>query len=372
MITYGLILSSLLSIESLFDSELKYEKFNNLNAEKDDLLKEEIENSLNTHKKPEKKTPKSIRDILDDKLISLNSDPITLMNLILYFFISFDKNIPKASQDKDSKIQILNINNKHIENNFFQYNTNKEINKVIDLFCEKFCLNNKKFKEMLDLLEQLIRISSQIFKKDAHEINLKIAKIPNKEEQITLSQILLSGYLDNIARKKIIYDKLSNEKEITTQKRLIYESNENNEEIHIHPFSVAFRSNLKSANVGNNLASPEYVIYKEIIKENKIFMNINTIIKPEWLYDIGGDLVKYSLNLSNMLSEPYYDKNNDAIYCYINMKYGYKSWEIPNILVEMRKTDDNYFRYFAKLLLEGKIFESLKVCIKMKIIKKYL
>jgi hypothetical protein len=92
-------------------------------------------------------------------------------------------------------------------------------------------------------------------------------------------------------------------------------------------------------------------------------MNLNTIIKPEWLYDLGGDLINCNLNISNVLNEPYYDRINDTLFCYVNIKYGYKSWEISNVLVEMNKNDENYLRYFAKFLLEGKIFEAIKVFI---------
>jgi len=372
-------------MENIFDNDLQNEKANKYNSEYEEEIQDEF-NEKKINNKNEKKKIKNIKDLLEDKLIYQNSDAITLMNLVIYFFMSFDNNREKKLYEKIHQFKKFRNNNleenkiilKSQFNDFFKYKTNKEINNLIIFFCDNYCLNNKKFKEMLDLLEQLTRISNQIFykktdidiiydkdikdeTKNLFQIDYKQIKLPTKEEQITLSQIILSGYLDNISRKKIIYDKLSNEKEITTQKRLIYESNENNEEINIHPFSVCYRNNLKSSNLGGNLTSPELIIYKEIISENKFFMNINTIIKPEWLYDIGGDLVKYNLNLSNLLSEPYYDDKNDTIYCYVNIKYGYKSWEIPNVLVEMSKADDNYLRYFAKMLLEGKIFELMKV-----------
>lgn len=351
MLSYGLIISAILSIEDLFEVDFSSEQnFKRFNPDRDN--NEELDDAEAHNSKSKRKRPKNLKDVLEERLICPFSDAVSLMNLITYFFISFDKNRVNKKNTQNNFARV---------NDFFQYKTNKEINYLINLFCENHYLNNKKFKEMLDLLEQLTRITKLIFKKENAIIDFKLLKLPSKNEQLLLCQILLSGYLDNISRKKIIYDKLSNEEEVTTQKRLIYESNENNEEVNIHPFSVIFKSNLKSANVGSNLASPEYIIFKEILQENKTFMNINTIIKPEWLFDMGGDLVNYNLNNANNLCEPYYDKNSDTLFCYVNMKYGYKSWEIPNVLVEMNKSDDNFFRYFAKLLLEGKIFESLKV-----------
>ena len=58
--------------------------------------------------------------------------------------------------------------------------------------------------------------------------------------------------------------------------------------------------------------------------------------------------------------EPYYNKKNDTIYCFVNIIYGYKQWDIPNVAVEMRKTDNNYYRYLAIFILDGELIEGLK------------
>lgn len=334
-------------MDNIFEDNYQ-NKFQDFNNDNNKSTEEEEVKEKNKQKKK-----KNLKDVLENKLISPFSDCISLMNLIIYFFISFEKNKTKSSENSKK-------NETEKTNEIFNFKNSKEINKLINLFCTNYNLSNKKFKEMLDLIFQLTKISTQIFNKKT-KIDFSSLSIPNKDKQILLCQILLSGFIDNLARKRIIHDKLSNEKEITTHKKIIYECNENNEEVNIHPFSVVYKNNLKSTNVGTGNFCPEYLIYKEILKENKIFMNLNTVIKPEWLYDIGGDLVNFDLNISNVLNEPYYDRKNDNLFCYVNIKYGYKSWEISNVLVEMSKNDENYLRYFAKFLLEGKIFESLKV-----------
>jgi hypothetical protein len=106
-------------------------------------------------------------------------------------------------------------------------------------------------------------------------------------------------FIDNVARKKVIHDVIGNEKDKNKNevrnKIIIYECNENNEECQIHPKSIVAKT------------KPDLLIYKEILKENKTFLVMNTIIKPEYLCKIGGDLVTYNLNTINNLNESFYN-----------------------------------------------------------------
>ena len=90
----------------------------------------------------------------------------------------------------------------------------------------------------------------------------------------------------------------------------------------------------------------------------KSYLHFLSTINKEWLYNIGGSLIKSSLSIS--YKEPYYNKYTDSLYCFVNITYGYKNWDIPNVAVEMNKNDINYFRYFSRLILEGEIITELK------------
>jgi ATP-dependent RNA helicase DHX37/DHR1 len=272
-----------------------------------------VENILSTEQEGEEFKLTDIRNIIDTRMLNPLSDNLTYMNVILAILM-----------------------------------TNDRSDRYLKGFCSKYHLNSKRVKELLDLIDQIVKISLITFKLSKIEYNN--IPYPNNDQQNLLYQILLSCFIDNIARKKVIYDIVGNVKtETARSKRTIYECNENNEECQIHPLSIISRS------------KPDYLIYKEIVHENKTFLLMNTIIKPEWLYNIGGELISYNLNTQSAINEPFYNKKEDEISCFVDLKYGFKSWDIPNVRVDMKKDDDNYFRWFARLLLEGKIVEDFKV-----------
>jgi HrpA-like RNA helicase len=286
LIEYAIILVALSSVESIFSTEQQDEDNTKIN---------------------------DLRNILDTKMLNPTSDHLTYMNVIL---------------------TLLNVNDRS--------------ERYLKGFCSKYRLNIKKVKELLDLLDQIIKIALITFK--LTKIIFNEVTYPSTTQQALLNQIILSCYIDNVARRRVIYDIVGNNKDKTEvrNKKIIYECNENNEECQIHPLSIISKT------------KPDLLIYKEIIQENKTFLLMNTIIKPEWLYNIGGDLVTSKLDIANVLNEPFYNKTKDEICCFVNLTYGFKSWEISNVRVDMKK-DDNYFRWFARLLLEGNFIDDFKV-----------
>ena len=270
--------------------------------------------------------------------------------IIIVSFLSvenpFDFSNMKLSY-KEYIDEMKDIHIYHANSDFICY-----LNYFILLFKDKECkikINDRKYEEIKNLIGQLYTICQNIFKSKLTKINQ--LSFPNKEQQNLIMQILLTGFIDNIARKKILYDEVGNTiTEKNTQilkKKTIYECNENNIECKLHYFSVL------------NENFPELIIYKEIISENgKSYLQLLSTVNKEWLYNIGGSLIKSSLSFS--FKEPYYNKFTDSIYCFVNITYGYKNWDIPNVAVEMNKNDINYFRYFSRLLLEGEILSEMK------------
>ena len=101
-------------------------------------------------------------------------------------------------------------------------------------------------------------------------------------------------------------------------------SNENNVECQIHSESMLAKE------------MPNYIAFKEIIQEtNKANLVTVMAVQPEWIFNLGGELVSYSFEKLNLNLEPIYSSKEDIIYCFLNMKYGYKSWEINNVKVEL-------------------------------------
>ena len=226
---------------------------------------------------------------------------------------------------------------------------------------KKININSKKITELKNLSNQLISLCKNNFKKNIKKISE--ITLPSNNQEILLLQIILSSFIDNIARKRVLFDSVGNEIKINVsksnkkdeqiiKKKIVYECNENNKECKIYNYST----------ISETL--PEYLIYTEIISENNNnFLHLNSCFNTDWLYNLGGNLVKTSLSLN--IKEPYYNKKTDSIYCLVDIIYGYKRWEINNIAVEMSSDEPKFYYYFARFLLEGEIIDELKKYKKM-------
>ena len=224
---------------------------------------------------------------------------------------------------------------------------------------KKININSKKITELKNLSIQLVSLCKYNFRKNIK--NLTEISLPSNNQEILLLQILLSSFIDNVARKKILYDSVGNEisktnnnknNEQIIKKKIVYECNENNKECKIYNYSTLIE------------ISPEFLIYTEIISENNNnFLHLCSSLKTDWLYNLGGNLIKTSLSLN--LKEPYYNKSKDSICGFVDIIYGYKRWEIKNIAVEMSVDEPKYYYYFARFILEGEIIEELKKYKKM-------
>ena len=226
---------------------------------------------------------------------------------------------------------------------------------------KKININSKKVTELKNLSNQLTSLCKYNFKKNIKK--LSELSLPTNNQEVLLLQILLSSFIDNIARKRVLFDSVGNEIKINSnklskkeeqiiKKKIVYECNENNKECKIYNYSTISET------------FPEYLIYTEIISENNNnFLHLNSCFKTDWLYNLGGNLVKTSLSLN--LKEPYYNKKSDSICCLVDIIYGYKRWEINNIAVEMSSDEPKFYYYFARFILEGEIIEELKQYKKM-------
>lgn len=101
---------------------------------------------------------------------------------------------------------------------------------------------------------------------------------------------------------------------------------------------------------------PEYIIYQEIYETNKLYMRGVTAIEPEWL----PIYVPHLCNLSEPLldPEPRYDQDTGKVYCSVNGSFGRQCWTLPTVEIEFPKSVD-LFKWFARFLLEGKVFDKL-------------
>jgi len=192
---------------------------------------------------------------------------------------------------------------------------------------------------------------------------------PKRIHECLLRQAIASGLLDNIARRAppgllpVEFSGVPRSAYICGNSRLK------------EPLYIDNKSTMHSKR-------PEWVCFDSIIRKPKkdgttvTTMQRVTPIDPEWLASLclGSNLMTLGSPLAT--PTPRYMKEKDSIQCAVETKFGGHGWEIPPSFMDMyeiiqkeSKSDqkkqssaamqDDSFRWFARYLLEGKVFSEL-------------
>ena len=114
---------------------------------------------------------------------------------------------------------------------------------------------------------------------------------PSEQDEQVLQQAILSGLIENLSRKCPIFDANGNEIKPTNKSRIFYESQESEDKLRIHGYSVL------------NKESPDNLVYSEIYaldSKNPVDGSITTthymkgvtkIDNLSWLNNLGSDLL---------------------------------------------------------------------------------
>ncbi len=120
---------------------------------------------------------------------------------------------------------------------------------------------------------------------------------------------------------------------------------------------------------------PEWICYDSIVrKETKDGSTISTMrnitpIDPQWLGSLSLGCKLLSLGETLDIPVPKYDADSDSIMCSVVTKFGSHGWVLPPIQVQMDEVKekgskqfmpDDQYRWFARYLLDGKVFSELK------------
>ncbi len=241
-------------------------------------------------------------------------------------------------------------------------------------FCEENSLNYVVMQRIQKMRVHLARLAQQRLG-NATGIAARTGKIlpsmapPTVLQESLLKQAIASGLLDNVARRSPQGRLGSNG--INVPRTAYFSCRATiTEPLFIDKKSVLFSRDPRQL--------PEWICYDSIIrKTTKNGETISTMtnitpIDPSWL----GELA----NGSNLLFKgepiefptPSYDSDKDAIMCSVVTKYGDQGWLLPPVQVVMSEVlrtgtkqssialGDDPYRWFARYLLEGKVFEELK------------
>eukprot|EP00050_Salpingoeca_kvevrii_P021732 m.114735 g.114735 ORF g.114735 m.114735 type:complete len:1207 (-) comp9458_c0_seq1:121-3741(-) len=155
---------------------------------------------------------------------------------------------------------------------------------------------------------------------------------PTPDQLDAIRQIILAGFGDCVARLESNTDGA-------------YACDAVETPVYIHPRSSLYGQR------------PIYVVYHELAKgKTKVYMKGVTLVQVEWLPRLVPFLCTFSKPLEN--PAPYYDDKRDEIRCVMSATFGRHRWAIPPVEVPYPSCPDR-FRYFARFVLEGKVFPLL-------------
>lgn len=233
-------------------------------------------------------------------------------------------------------------------------------------FCEKIGLRFKAMVEIFKQMRQIEGILNQTMfaeNSDKFEIAYPLPTI-NAEQANLLNQTIIASFGDQIAKKSENLQTAENLSGNKKPNKIKYESATLSDAIYLHNSSIFSNKSYQN--------SPNWVIYNEILEtnfsKNMYMINLIEATKPSLLANLCPNLCSFSDPFFEELNEktwPYYDAENDTIFCHVKCNFGLKNWPVPG-LVEIefptldRKTGSynlNKYRWFARLLLDGKIYK---------------
>lgn len=193
---------------------------------------------------------------------------------------------------------------------------------------------------------------------------------PNKLQERLLVQAIASGLLDNVALLAPP-GSISGEHPFSLRSAYLTCSSSLKEPLFLDRNSAVFNRDFRQL--------PQWVCYDSMVRKSAsdgtpvTVMRTITPIDPSWLGELASGTKLLSIGAPLLSPRPSYDEEKDAVVCAVSTKFGSHGWEIPPVkrtMFESLHTPegkhsphyllDDSFRWFAKFLLEGKVFPELK------------
>ena len=287
-----------------------------------DINGESEENNANPEandpceRKRRKKHKAMVREA-QEKFCNPTSDALTIACALQFFELS------------ESPVEFCRINSLHFKTMEEMSKLRKQLLRLTfhhSKFCKEFAWNSGDS----DDVEQAWRSESS---KRPLQIN---------EEEI-LGQGICAGWVDRVARRNHIYSRSSRDDQKVRAVR--YQSCALNDTIYLH----------RSSSVAQ--VAPELVVYSELLNTKRLYMHGVTSIKPGWLLKYASSLCTFSAPLED--PKPYYDPQNDQVYCYVSPIFSRHNWQLP---LHSLPIQDNTSRLqvFACALLKGDVLPCLR------------
>ncbi|CAG8456674.1 4925_t:CDS:10 [Dentiscutata erythropus] len=187
---------------------------------------------------------------------------------------------------------------------------------------EKFCEDNFVRIKAMQEIHKLRGQITNIVQTNCQGVDVYVdpkMKPPSAIQLEALRQIIAAGFIDQVAIRKDLVDGTT--KAFSSTRGISYSTMWTDEDVFIHPSSVLYHGK-----------PPDFVVFQELQRTNKVWMKGITIIKPEWLPKLGKSLCVFSK--PKELPAPKLRRNDDEMTAYVTPCFGPKSWELPPIKVK--------------------------------------
>ena len=207
---------------------------------------------------------------------------------------------------------------------------------TVDSFCSTYKLRPKALKEVRQLRIQLTEIVRKNFNMPDLAVNPSLPP-PSREQRKVLRQIILTGYIDQVAMRKDFLDESVNFSKKRVSK-VPYKCLYTDEDVFIHPSSVLYHNN----------SPPEVMTFIELIRNDtkttlrrllylmrvKIVLEV-TDVDRNWLSRIGVGMCSYGKPLDRPLPRYNNDRTEVEVWCPIS--FGSKSWPLPAVKIKQKR-----------------------------------
>ncbi|KAJ1896000.1 putative ATP-dependent RNA helicase DHR1 [Kickxella alabastrina] len=153
---------------------------------------------------------------------------------------------------------------------------------------------------------------------------------PSKLQQSVIRQIVLAGFMDHVAVRGDIAGYQDPDEEANIKRRgmhaVPYITMWGSEPVYIHPESVAYIAARGSGSM------PQTIVFAELQRTTRLWAKVVTIVNAKWLATIGQPLCTFGNPLPYPL--PKYNDTRDQMVCYVEPRFGPKSWPLSMVKVE--------------------------------------
>lgn len=180
----------------------------------------------------------------------------------------FNKMFVKNFKENEYESDLLNYLKVYKEMERNKECTDLRKKKPFGKWCEEYFINTKNMLKVIDILNQLIQISESI--------DLEMNSSELKKENVIKAFIKAFKVNIVVKRENNIFENLMN-----TDKKSKKANNRNMEssiedELFIHPTSSLFKKSIKNG---------AYLMYISLIMTKKNYMNVLTVLKPDWILE---------------------------------------------------------------------------------------